>query len=239
VHSYSVVEKRGRIWIWLGAEARRDEALIPDFHWNNAPGFASTGTRLPVQANYMLLVDNLMDLSHVPFLHANTIGSANDTDPDLTWDRSKNWVKGTRVGRNLTPTPRTRGMGITTNLDVTKIMTFTPAANVVIEITQTETGRKPGENGPVNLHQFILNTMTPETDRSCHYFWRSARDYDIDNPEFTDLILKSTTAAFEEDKLMLEAEQCIIDLNPEALQIDFMGDTGRVASATHRFASSS
>jgi len=226
VRSYPVVEKHGMVWIWMGEKARRDEALIPDFHWNVEPGWVSTGAYLPVAANHMLLVDNLMDLSHVPFLHINTIGSANDTDPDLTWERSADWVRGTRIGRNLMPTGRARAMGVNSNMDVTKVMTFTPASNVTIEISQTETGLKPGEKGRWNFHSFILNAMTPETERSCHYFWRSARDYDVGNADFTDLILRSTVTAFNEDKDMLEAEQRIIDIKPSAPQIDVMGDTG-------------
>jgi len=227
VKTYPLIEKYGLVWIWMGVAARRDEALIPDeFKWNVAPGWVSTGARLPVAANHMLLVDNLMDLSHVPFLHAATIGSANDTDPDLTWERGPNWVQGTRIGRNLIPTARARALGVNSNMDVTKVMKFMPASNVSIEITQIETGLKPGETPRWCFHSFILNAMTPETERSCHYFWRSTRDYDVASEETTALIFKSTTVAFNEDKDMLEAEQRIIDLNPAATQIDVMGDTG-------------
>ena len=227
VKTYPLIEKYGLVWIWMGEAARRDETLIPDeFKWNVAPGWVSTGARLPVAANHMLLVDNLMDLSHVPFLHAATIGSANDTDPDLTWERDPNWVQGTRIGRNLIPTARARALGVNSNMDVTKVMKFTPASNVSIEITQIETGLKPGETPRWCFHSFILNAMTPETERSCHYFWRSTRDYDVAREETTALIFKSTTVAFDEDKHMLEAEQRIIDLNPAATQIDVMGDIG-------------
>jgi vanillate O-demethylase monooxygenase subunit len=231
VRAYPVVEKYGLVWIWMGDAKRRNESLIPsDFHWNVEPGWVSTGAHLPVQANHMLLVDNLMDLSHVPFLHINTIGSPNDTDPDLTWERGPSWVRGTRIGRNLIPTGRAKAMGVNSNMDVTKIMTFTPPSNVAIEIIQQDAGLKPGEKPRWYFHSFILNAMTPETERSCHYFWRSTRDYDVDSQEFTDLIFKSTTIAFNEDKDMLEAEQKIIDLNPRASQIDVMGDTGGLQS---------
>jgi phenylpropionate dioxygenase-like ring-hydroxylating dioxygenase large terminal subunit len=227
VKTYPLVERYGLVWIWMGDPARRDDSLIPEaFRWNVAPGWVSTGARLPVAANHMLLVDNLMDLSHVPFLHAATIGSANDTDPDLTWERGPSWVRGTRIGRNLIPTARARALGVNSNMDVTKVMTFTPASNVSIEITQNETGLKPRETPRWCFHSFILNAMTPETETSCHYFWRSTRDYDVDSAETTALIFKSTTVAFNEDKDMLEAEQKTIDLAPRAPQIDVMGDTG-------------
>ena len=223
VKSYPLCERHGLIWIWMGDPARADEATVPDFNWNTAPGWISAGAHIPVRCNYMLLVDNLLDLSHVPVLHANSIGSANDTDPDLRWERGPNFVRGVRSATDLVPSPRLVKMGVRSNIDTVKIMTFTPPAHVAIEITQRV--REPG-NGPPAYHSFILNSMTPETAASCHYFWRGARDYDIENAELTRFLAAATTRAFEEDTAMLEAEQRIIDLDPAHPQVDVTGDAG-------------
>ena len=75
VRAYPLVEKHGFAWIWMGAPSQADPATIPDFHWNDDPEFAAVAGLLPVAADYRLLMDNLMDLSHVSFLHAATIGS--------------------------------------------------------------------------------------------------------------------------------------------------------------------
>jgi vanillate O-demethylase monooxygenase subunit len=76
----------------------------------------------------------------------------------------------------------------------------------------------------------ILDAMTPETATSCHYFWASARNYRRNDPEFDAFIRRITIVAFNEDKDMLEAEQRIIDLAPQAPQIDVMGDSGGLQS---------
>ena len=68
--------------------------------------------------------------------------------------------------------------------------------------------------------------MTPETDTSCHYFWAISRDYLIHDAKQSELGLRATSAAFQEDQLMLEAEQRIIDQDTSAPQIDLVGDTG-------------
>jgi vanillate O-demethylase monooxygenase subunit len=183
-----------------------------------------------VAAEHLLLVDNLMDLSHVSFLHAATIGSPDDRNPELEWDRGPDWVRGTRIMRNCRPTPRMQSEGVDFNIDRVQVMTYTPPANVVIDLRTTESGRAPGAAGRYNEHIVIMNAMTPETATSCHYFWASARNYRRDDRAFDDFIRKITIVAFDEDKDMLEAEQRIIDLAPQASQIDVTGDTGGLQS---------
>ena len=224
VRAYPAVERYGYVWIWMGDPARADSSTVPDFHWITAPGWTSGGALLPVRCNYLMLVDNLMDLSHVPFLHAQTIGSANDTDPDLDWERKPNAIWGTRIAKNLDTPPRLRAMGVDSRIDTKKIMMFTPPCSVNIEITQYVIDPKPG--APTEYHYCILDSMTPETESSCHYFWRNARDYDIENAELTKFLCGATTRAFDEDKTMLEAAQRIIDLNPDTAQLDVNGDAG-------------
>ena len=227
VKSYPLCEKHGWTWIWMGERALADPKTAPAFHWFNAPGWASYGDCLDVKANYMLLVDNLLDLSHLAFLHIKTIGAAEDTAPELSWERGANFVRGVRIARNLSPSARQIAIGDNTRTDTTKIMTFTPPGNVVIEIHTVETGKKPDDpSNRVNRKLVVLDSMTPETDTSCHYFWASCRDYAVDDQAMSEMMKRSTQTAFDEDRFMLEAEQRIIDLNPAAPQIDLVGDAG-------------
>ena len=227
VKSYPLVEKHGWAWIWMGDAALADPKTAPAFHWYDAPGWAGCGACLDVKANYMLLVDNLLDLSHLAFLHIKTIGAADDTSPDLKWERTANLLRGTRVARNLSPSQRQIAQGDTLRTDSTKIMTFTPPGNVVIEISAVEAGKSESDpTNRVNRKLVVLDSMTPETETSCHYFWGNCRNYAVDDQAVTEAVLKGTSVAFDEDKFMLEAEQRIIDLNPAAPQIDLVGDAG-------------
>ena len=97
VRVYPICEKHRWIWIWMGDPAQADPALIPDLHHNDAPGWKATGGHLVVSADYRYLVDNLMDLSHLAFVHANSIGSSGDTNPSLTWSRGSDLVRGVRI----------------------------------------------------------------------------------------------------------------------------------------------
>jgi vanillate O-demethylase monooxygenase subunit len=86
VKAYPLVEQHGFLWIWMGERAKADPALIPDFHRNRDPGWKAVGSRLPIAANYLLVVENLIDLSHVGFVHAKTIGT-DDTRAELKFER--------------------------------------------------------------------------------------------------------------------------------------------------------
>ena len=230
VRTYPLCERHGYIWIWMGAPAQADESAVPDFHWNDDPAWAETGAHLPVHCHYMLLVDNLMDLSHVAFLHINTIGSVEDTDPDLTWERGPNFVRGTRIAPNLSASPRMKNEGITCNVDQIKVMTYSPPANVVIDISTTESGIAPGAKRLIDHRLLILGSMTPETEATCHYFWAASRNYKLNDDELTASMHQQVVTAFHEDKDMLEAEQRIIDFSPSAPQVDVVGDAGGLQS---------
>ena len=225
VRAYPVVEKHGYVWIWMGDPALADPKDATAFTWNDDPAWASRSDYLHVDCNYLLLVDNLLDLSHVAVLHIKTIGSAEDVNPELDWERGPNWVRGTRLARNLSPSARQKAEGIDFLCDQTKIMEFTPPANVVIDILTTDAGVEWGK-GRLAQRLFVLDSMTPETERTCHYFFGLCRNYKIDDRQLTGFMHKSVVTAFLEDKDMLEAEQRIVDLNPAAPQIDVMGATG-------------
>jgi vanillate O-demethylase monooxygenase subunit len=227
VRSYPLCERHGWAWIWMGDPALADPAAAPAFHWYDAPGWRSCGSRLEVACNYLLLVDNLLDLSHLAFLHIKTIGAPEDTNPDLTWERGPRMVRGVRIARDLSPPARQVAQGDNFRIDQTKIITYTTPANVVIEIATVEAGKRADDPGNRMDQQIvILDSMTPATETSCHYFWGSCRNYRTQDAALTQIMFDATVRAFNEDKDMLEAEQRIIDARPAAPQIDLVGDSG-------------
>jgi phenylpropionate dioxygenase-like ring-hydroxylating dioxygenase large terminal subunit len=69
VPSYPAVERHKAIWVWMGNPAEADPATIPDFSCHEDTELAFVGGMLEVHANYQLIVDNLMDLSHAATVH--------------------------------------------------------------------------------------------------------------------------------------------------------------------------
>jgi vanillate monooxygenase len=227
VRRYPVVEKHGWIWIWPGDPALADPAKAPAYDKYDDPAWTSYDELIPIKSNYFLVVDNLLDLSHLPFLHAATIGSPEDVDPKLSWERGPDWVKGVRIARGLSPSPRNLQEGLDFRFDRTQIMLFEPPSQVTIDILSNEFGKEYGDpTGRMNRRIIIYDAITPEADSSCHYFWAIARDYAIDDAKLTELSFRGTSTAFHEDQRMLEAQQRSIDREPSAAQIDVIGDAG-------------
>lgn len=227
VRSYPVVESHGWIWIWPGDPARANASAAPSYDKYDDPNWATYDELIPMKSNYFLVVDNLLDLSHLPFLHAATIGSPEDTNPKLSWERGADWVKGVRVARGLSPSPRNLLEGLDFRFDRTQIMLFEPPSQVTIDILSNEYGKEYGDpTDRLNRRIIIYDAITPETDTSCHYFWAIARDYGVKDVELTALSRRATSAAFHEDSVMLEKQQRVIDLDPSAAQIDVIGDAG-------------
>lgn len=229
VRSYPICEKYRWLWIWMGEPARADPRLIPDWHHNDDPAWTSTGSLIPVKANYLLLVENLIDLSHVAFVHKGTIGSTEDTNPRLEVERDKAFVRVTREAPGIATPPILQKLKFGPLIDQTKIITFTPPANITIDIVTKEAPRGMAEEGsPRRIRIMVLNSITPETERTCHYFWAVARDFEIESAARSEFYRREVTRAFDEDKDILEAQQSCIELDPEAPTVNVQGDAGGV-----------
>jgi vanillate O-demethylase monooxygenase subunit len=227
VESYPVVERHQWIWVWIGDPARADEALVPDFHSHGGAGWAAAGTRLGIACNYQLIVDNLLDLSHVAFVHTGTIGT-DDSEATLSHERGDDFVRLVRKASDIAPPPLWEKQGFVGPMEQIKTMTFAAPAFVWIDIVSAES-RAGGANAK-SARLNVLNAITPETESTSHYFWANARDFDLDNGDLTKLMFDASENAFQQDKDILEAQQRCIDLDPTAPMIDVGGDVGGLSA---------
>jgi vanillate O-demethylase monooxygenase subunit len=76
VKSYHLAEKHTIVWIWMG-DKEPNPSLIPDFEIldTSPPEVTSKRDWLRMEANYLLITENLLDLSHVSFLHEGILGN--------------------------------------------------------------------------------------------------------------------------------------------------------------------
>jgi vanillate monooxygenase len=233
VRAYPVAERYRWLWVFMGDPARADPDAITDFHWLDDPAWGAKACYLHVKANWQLIVDNLLDLTHLAFVHESTIGNAALVD--------KAAVKVTRGANNVVvtrwtidaPAPPTfiKAGGFTTPVDRWQIIDFVPPAYLRLDVgaTPTGTGAPQGRRaGGISMRN--LNAITPETETTSHYFWGQAHDWDIGNKALTDLLVDQITTAFHEDVAVFEAQQRNMTLMPNAPQIDINADSGVIAA---------
>ena len=74
------------------------------------------------------------------------------------------------------------------------------------------TGAPQGDRSQgVNGH--VLNTITPETDKTCMYFWSLVRNYRLSDQSLTTQLREANANIFVEDQVVVEAQQCVINEN--------------------------
>lgn len=234
VRSYRVVEKWRFVWIWMGDPAAADEALVPDYHWNDDPDWISLGDRFYVKGGYRLFIDNLLDLSHVQFVHGSTLATDQVADFPVEIGRDGDRVRVDRWIMDGPPPPMFATAGnITGNVDRWQLITWTAPSHIVIDVgcADAGTGARDGDRSH-GIEMYSNHTITPETARSSHYFWHHARNFRLDQPEVTEFLRKAAGGAFFEDVGIIEAQQQSLDaMDPETKLIDINADAGVLQAA--------
>jgi phenylpropionate dioxygenase-like ring-hydroxylating dioxygenase large terminal subunit len=75
--SFPVVEAHGFLYLWWGEQP--EELQPPRFFDNIGDGFSFASARDPWKTHYSRVIENQLDVSHLPFVHYNTIGRGDRT----------------------------------------------------------------------------------------------------------------------------------------------------------------
>ena len=231
VRCYPVEERYGWVWIWMGDPALADPAGIEDFHWLDDPQWGVKGTLYHAKCDYRLIIENLLDLTHLAYVHRTTIG--NDAVADaarMTTEREDGRVVVTRWMIDTPPPPTYAKVGnFRGNIDRWQIIEYTPPAFIRLYVGGADTGTGAPEGNRVGgIGMRNLNAITPETERTTHYFWAQAHDFEPHNAELTETIFDQIEVAFNEDLAVFEAQQRNIELDPGAPRINLPTDAGGV-----------
>jgi phenylpropionate dioxygenase-like ring-hydroxylating dioxygenase large terminal subunit len=237
VARYPVVERHGAIWVWMGEEDAADEALLPDFACYSAPGFTTIRGMMDVAANYELITDNLLDLTHADFLHEGTLSSEAITVSKLETQESGSTVWANRWCPDGLPPPvwggilgMEMGLGLDTRVDHWLYFRWDAPAHLLLDVGITPVS-KPREDG---LWVFTGHHLTPVSPTRTLYYWTVVRNHGVGKPEVDAFWQGSIDYAFAiQDKPMIEAQQAAIgdrhvqDLSPVAIPADVSGARAR------------
>ena len=232
VRSYPAVERHHWIWLWMGDPAFADPDLIEDFHWMDDPGWRFRGERLDLEGNYVLLVENLLDLSHLSYIHPTTLGTDAVAHTPMRHERDGELVRVIRWVMDSPPPPffqKAGGFAPGQHIDRWQIIEFTPPAFVRLDVggAVAGSGAREGDRSR-GFTMRNLNAITPETRDSTHYFWAQAHDFRIDEPWISDLLFDNVHTAFLEDLAIIKAQHDNICTRPDAVRIDINHDGGGV-----------
>ncbi|MDN3921430.1 aromatic ring-hydroxylating oxygenase subunit alpha [Roseateles violae] len=214
IRAYPVVERHGFVWVWPGEAALAEPARIPALPWADSPDWAYGGGLYRIACDYRLMIDNLMDLTHETYVHADSIGQK-----EIDEAHPKTRVEGDEVitarfmnGIQAPPFWRMalRGMGLPEDqpVDRWQICRFTPPSQVLIEVGVALAGRGGHEAAPEHkAASIVVDFITPESEGSIWYFWGMARKFKPEDAALTESIRAGQARIFAEDLEMLERQQ--------------------------------
>ena len=235
VRAYPLCERWGWVWIWMGPPDDADPALIPDWWWMDHPDWrvveGNGATPLRMDCNYELITDNLMDVSHLTFVHASSIGAESIPDFPIGTERRDRSVRMTRWVLDRPAAPFYQAVGrFPGNVDRWMITDTDLPCHTVNDVgcAPVGAGAPDGDRGQA-VEFRVLNAPTPETATSTHYFYARPRRFAQDSARMDEIFRTRFDAVFMEDKEVLEAQQRRLSAAPNDARIDINVDTPGIA----------
>lgn len=216
VQSYPLREAGAFVWIWMGDPEAIDHDPI-DMSYTTDPDWSFVHGYYEVQANWVLIRENVLDLTHIAFLHANTF-KQNDWDnvPEVSMEGDTVIYR-----QDFAPSPLSplfcAGFGFEDGKVVKREQEGRmPSLAVsfsdwVIHDIDAEPGAR------IDYLMRGCHIVTPAKRGQTHYFWGAAFDVPGVPEDVAAKTKKSVVAAFDEDRELLEAMQAQIGDDPRGL----------------------
>ena len=238
VRSYPIVEKNQFVWIWLGDPKRADQSLVFDYPYHDdIERWPHKHSRLHIRSDYMLVIDNLMDLSHLGYVHGATVGGAPNThvEAKMHTTRTAAGVKYDRWMIDSVPPPTyLAAAGFKGRVDRWQESEFFAPSTIIQWIGAVDAGAGTLRNWKYDGDRSgsfsfrLFHGITPETATSCHYFWSVANGYRQDEPAATEQLFNEVARTFDQDKVIIEAQQARTLETPDEPLLDIHGDAARI-----------
>lgn len=233
VRSFPLVEQDGFLWIWPGDADKADPASIVSYPWHNdTANWPHKHTMYPIAASAMLMVDNLMDLTHLGYVHGSTIGGNPmiHVEAKMETVRTTLGLKFTRWMLNSVPPPTyTRAAKFDGRIDRAQMFEFIAPGSILQLSAADDAGAYANGLTERSKIQFrLFHGLTPETDTTCFYFWSTANGFRPEDPATTDQLFNEIAAAFLEDKAIVEGQQARLTEQGEAGLVDIVTDSARL-----------
>ena len=219
VRSYPVVERDHLVWIWAGDPARADPAAIIDFPYLREPGWRGVPGYMHYDANYLLIVDNLSDFTHLAFVHVKTLGGSEEyafkTRP-VSIERLERGFRVERWHMDAEPPPFHRKVVRNRDkVDRRNVGTMHVPGIFFLESVFAPAGSGAEKGNLEGARQYRnCQFFTPETRRTTHFFWNYLHNYDVHDPNISRSLHDSMVEGFLEDKAIIEGQQQMLDADP-------------------------
>jgi len=228
VKSYPVVERWSLLWIWFGAPDRADPALIPSYPFLDTEHWYVAKAQMEIAANYVLESDNILDLSHIEYLHPGSLGAGQSGEGKTTVSQEGNTVWSRRFVRNEILPPflyQATGLPDQAPCDRWLDVRWDAPSYMYLQADMAITGT-PREQGILTPQ---VHLFTPASQQQTYYFYALAMPKSL-GEWAADAAQRNVAGLREpflrEDKPMVEAQQRAMagrsfwEMKPVLLDVD-------------------
>ncbi|MFK7751440.1 MAG: Rieske 2Fe-2S domain-containing protein [Sedimentitalea sp.] len=233
VHAYPIHEKYDLVWIWMGNPAMADPSEIFEIaEYDNPDWGVNRGAALEIACNYLYVTDNLLDPTHVAWVHQGSFAQDATKDTPLKITKKDDGIVVHRWMMDVEPAPfYAKIVAFEGNCDRLQHYEVRYPSQALIRAVFTPAGTG-GPDGPLHDDTFIMdsyNFMTPTTASETRYYWFQLRNIRPEDDDLSQMMSDDVKHAFEEDKAVLEDVQVgmaekispHIDLNIDGGQLRF------------------
>lgn len=229
VRSYPLEQRYGLIWIWMGDAELADPSKICDVpEWGDSAWGMNRGDSMIVACNYLYVTDNLLDPSHVAWVHQSSFGNAACAEEPLKTTVTDVGVIVSRWMRDVEVAPfYAKFVQFSGNCDRKQHYEVHYPAQAIIKALFTPAGTGSDE-GPLHEQAFLMNSynfMTPIDESNTRYYWFQMRNFDPTNEAVSREFDADVRHAFSEDRVILEAVHSGL-ANKQTPNIDLASDSG-------------
>lgn len=227
VRSYPVAEQHRWVWVWMGDPALAEQTPVPDTHWMTDPEWDRVTHTKHFQCSADLIHDNLLDLTHESFLHADSIGDEAVYTNGVTVEVDGRSVSVDRWMPDCHPSAlfeKATGLQRVDRWHTTEFVM--PSVHVIHAGVVEPGGRR--EDG----HRLeVLNAITPINAKETYYFYGFCRNFSVGDEDLNSLLTTSLDKVLIEDLDALELQQRRLDSRPDGQPDVLIAQDAGVAKA--------
>jgi vanillate O-demethylase monooxygenase subunit len=214
VRAFTVIEQAPFVWIYLGDPEALDRVPAPPvLDWASDSAFGVIHGRMDIAANYMLLKENVLDLTHFGYVHASTFKITDWVDPPRATGDDE--TSGYHQSFSNSPLPpvfaEPMGLAAGTPYDRENYGAFVSPALQRAAVDLYDPGRS--DPAAISGRFRVAHATTPIDPTHMHYFWVAGRDHGTSPAELAGM-KALTQVGFAEDEAMIEAVQQVMNRDP-------------------------
>lgn len=224
VPAFPVIEKWQVLWIWMGDAAKADPALLPDHDWLGLTreGYHPTPFfMMEIDGNFQYLHDNLLDSTHVSYLHAGALDDGNEmASAKITIEED---------GQFLSISYHTPGSCFTENVAAYfRVEPNKPYDRILLNQTYVpsisigkQTIRDPQDPSASPVELYAINALTPVSRSRTRVFHMQITSFD---PGWRAEDIENVRGIVAQDKVAIEAMQARYEKYGDTHEISLAAD---------------